>query len=232
MATTRSSGQYCPIARAADVFAERWTPIIVRNLHVGAETFSEIRSGAPGIPKSLLSARLQKLECHGIVARRAKERGRGWRYALTPKGEELWEVCHALGVWGARWLEMQPDDFDPYMVLWVMARRLRWETVPQQRIVVAFEFVDQPSRHRYFWLRLERPEAEVCVTDPGSDNELSVRAEGRAFVEWHVGALSWHDAIDDGRISITGLAPLVRAFPHWNPGSHFADVAPVHPSTR
>src|SRR5262245_13848156 len=55
----KSYGQYCLIARAAEVFAERWTPIIVRNLHLGCQTFTAIHQGAPGIPKSLLAARLE-----------------------------------------------------------------------------------------------------------------------------------------------------------------------------
>src|SRR4029450_8098541 len=41
-AVVRTYGQYCPIARGAEIFAERWTPLIVRNLHLGCETFGEI----------------------------------------------------------------------------------------------------------------------------------------------------------------------------------------------
>jgi DNA-binding HxlR family transcriptional regulator len=40
-------GQYCPIARAAEIFAERWTPLIVRNLYAGCSTYSDILAGAP-----------------------------------------------------------------------------------------------------------------------------------------------------------------------------------------
>jgi len=55
----REYGQYCPIARSSEVLAERWTPIIVRNLLNGCHTFSEIRQGAPGIPTAILSQRLE-----------------------------------------------------------------------------------------------------------------------------------------------------------------------------
>jgi DNA-binding HxlR family transcriptional regulator len=58
----KSYGQYCPIARAAEVFAERWTPLIVRNIFLGCETFSAIQAAAPGIPRSLLQQRLSLLE--------------------------------------------------------------------------------------------------------------------------------------------------------------------------
>jgi DNA-binding HxlR family transcriptional regulator len=99
-------GQYfCPITRASEIFATRWTPIIVRNLLLGCSTFSEIQKGAPGIPRSLLTERLRQLEQAGIVERRPKPTGRGWLYEMTEVGRELESVCEALGNWGSRWLE-------------------------------------------------------------------------------------------------------------------------------
>lgn len=50
-AVMRTYGQYCPIARGAEIFAERWTPLIVRNLHLGCGNFSEILEGAPGLSR-------------------------------------------------------------------------------------------------------------------------------------------------------------------------------------
>ena len=63
----RTYGQYCPIARGAEIFAERWTPLIVRNLSLGCGNFSEILEGAPGLSRTLLSQRLKQLERLGIV---------------------------------------------------------------------------------------------------------------------------------------------------------------------
>ena len=79
----KSYGEYCPIARASEVFAERWTPLIVRNVFLGCDTFSAIEAGAPCIPRSLLRQRLSLLEQIGVVARVAKAQGRGSRYVLT-----------------------------------------------------------------------------------------------------------------------------------------------------
>src|SRR5215510_7931467 len=62
----RAYGQYCPIARGAEIFAERWTPLIIRNLHRGCETFGEILTGAPGLSRALLTQRLNQLERLGI----------------------------------------------------------------------------------------------------------------------------------------------------------------------
>ena len=62
-------GQYCPIALGAEVFAERWTPIIVRNLMSGSERFGDLLDGAPGLPRSVLAQRLRRLERAGVIAR-------------------------------------------------------------------------------------------------------------------------------------------------------------------
>ena len=65
-----------------------------------------------------LAQRLTSLERDGIVERQSRARGRGWLYGLTPAGEELADVCSALGTWGARWLDVAPLDADPAVVLW------------------------------------------------------------------------------------------------------------------
>ena len=115
-------GQYCPIARGAEIFANRWTPIIVRNLLVGCRTFTEILDGAPGMPRSLLTERLRQLEHVGVVTRTPSPRRRGFLYELTDAGRELQAVCDALGAWGARWLELTPAHLDAGIVLWSMCQ--------------------------------------------------------------------------------------------------------------
>src|SRR5438067_13286628 len=97
-------GQYCPIAKCAEIFAERWSPLIIRNLHVGAHTFSEIAAGCPRISSTLLAQRLQSLERAGVIERRPNPAGKGSLYYLTAAGQELVDVALQLGNWGARWL--------------------------------------------------------------------------------------------------------------------------------
>ncbi len=38
-------GQFCPIAKAAEVLGERWTILIIRELLVGTTRFSDLREG-------------------------------------------------------------------------------------------------------------------------------------------------------------------------------------------
>src|SRR5436305_694132 len=130
-APMKSYRQYCPLARAAEIFAERWTPVILRNLSLGCDTVAEIAAGAPGIPRSLLRTRLAELETVRIVERAPKAAGRGWQYRLSPAGFDLLGVCLALGTWGARWLEVAPQHLDPYTLLWGMATTSDRERLPQ-----------------------------------------------------------------------------------------------------
>ena len=62
--------QYCPVARASEILADRWTPLIVRELLAGSQHFNQIERGLPGISRSLLVSRLRHLEDRGVIERR------------------------------------------------------------------------------------------------------------------------------------------------------------------
>ena len=199
----RTYGQYCPIARGAEIFAERWTPLIIRNLHLGCETFGEILEGAPGLSRTLLAQRLKQLERLGIVESAPKAQGRGHRYQLTSSGHDLFKVCETLGEWGARWLEIAPENLDPFVALWSMCNALRRDRLPDQRVVIRLDFTGFRPHERY-WLLLEHGEAEICKTYPGLDEDLYITADAEAFVKWHAGQLSWAEATRDSRIQLDG----------------------------
>ena len=222
----RTYGQYCPIARGAEIFAERWTPLIIRNLYLGCGNFSEILEGAPGLSRTLLSQRLKQLERLGIVASTPKPGRRGCHYALTAAGRDLFKVCGTLGEWGARWLEIAPEHLDPFVALWSMCNALRRDRLPDRRVVIRFDFTGGRRNERY-WLLIEQGDTEICKTHPGFDEDLYIKAEAEAFVKWHAGQLSWVDAIRNGRIQLHGLSWISRAFPTWNARSAFAHIRPV-----
>ncbi|WP_197703222.1 winged helix-turn-helix transcriptional regulator [Sulfurifustis variabilis] len=229
MGVMRTYGQYCPIARGAEIFAERWTPLIVRNLSVGCGSFSEILEGAPGLSRTLLSQRLKQLERLGIVESASKPDGRGHHYELTPSGRDLFKVCVSLGEWGARWLEIAPENLDPFVALWSMCNALRRDRLPDRRVVIQFNFTGRPRPERY-WLLIEKGDTEICKTYPGLDEDLFVTAEAEAFVKWHAGQLSWAAAVGNRRIQLHGPSWLVRAFPTWNARSMFAHIKPASAS--
>src|SRR6516162_1384386 len=141
----RTYGQFCPVARTSELLAERWTPIIIRNLLNGCQTFTEIRQGAPGIPTALLTKRLAALERHGIIERKRAPSGRGWSYRLTEQGQDLKAVCDAMGQWGARWLEMKPHHRDPAYVLWATTKLVDVAKLPDRTVIVRFECGTGPA---------------------------------------------------------------------------------------
>jgi DNA-binding HxlR family transcriptional regulator len=226
----RTYGQYCPIARGAEIFAERWTPLIIRNLHLGCGSFGEILVGAPGLSRTLLSQRLKQLERLGVVESVPKSDGRGHNYELTSAGHDLFAVCQSLGAWGARWLEIAPEHLDPFVALWSMCNALRREQLPDRRVVIRFDFTGRAHAERY-WLLIELGDTEICKIYRGHDEDLYITAEAEAFVKWHAGQLTWAQATREGRIRLNGPSSLARAFPTWNARSMFAHVRPA-PRTR
>ena len=104
--------QYCPVARASEIFADRWTPLIVRELIAGSHRLNEIERGLPGISRSLLASRLRHLEDAGVVERLPAVRSNVSEYHLSEAGRELKVVIEALGGWGVRWAfgEPRPEE--------------------------------------------------------------------------------------------------------------------------
>src|SRR6185295_6599817 len=86
---TTSFGQFCPVAVASEIFAERWTPIILRELLAGSHRFNEIHRCIPLISRPLLARRLRDLEAVGVVRSAAAQKGKTREYQLTESGREF-----------------------------------------------------------------------------------------------------------------------------------------------
>ena len=108
----RMYGQYCGLARAADVVGERWALLIIRDLLVGDQRFSDLKRGLPRIPTNILTNRLTALQDAGVVERKLLDTPRNTVvYTLTEYGRGLEEIVLALGRWGAQLLgEAHPDE--------------------------------------------------------------------------------------------------------------------------
>lgn len=225
----RTYGQYCPIARACEILAERWTPLVIRNLMFGADTFSAISQGVPSMSRSMLVTRLKELEHAGIVTREPKPTGAGSRYFLTAAGQDLAGVLETMATWGERWAEIGTDHTDPGFALWAWCTaQLNRDALPAQRVVVVFRFVDQPPAHRTYWLLVENRDAHVCYTDPGGEPALHVEAQTRCFLDWHRGQLSWSYALKSHRITVSGDPTLAANLPRWNARKPRWATPPVH----
>lgn len=210
-------GQFCPVAKAAQVFCERWTPLILRDLGAGATRFSELRRGVPLMSRSMLSRRLQELESEGIIERRPNAAGRGWTYHLTSAGCEFLPIVNALGVWGQRWSrrELADGEVDIELLLWAMERGVRADAFGDRRTVVQLEFTDQPSNRRRWWFVNEAGEVHLCIKDPGFEVDLYLSARLRDMIYIWRGDLSLKSALETRRLEAIGPSHLRRALPAW-----------------
>lgn len=211
-----SYGQYCPVAKAAEVLGDRWTLLIVRDLIcLRARHFNDLVRGLPGISRSLLAQRLQQLERIGIVERQAGGKGRATEYHLTVAGRELEKVIEALLEWGARWAFGEPDqaELDPVLLLWWMRRGTHLDRLPPQRVVVQFDF--HGARTGSYWLLLERSDVSVCLQHPGFEIDLLVTADIAVFYQVWLGRISFAETLRHQRVELDGVPALVRAFPAW-----------------
>jgi DNA-binding HxlR family transcriptional regulator len=92
-----SYDQYCPIARSLDVIGDRWTLLVLRELSLGSQRFTDLRRHLPGIPPNVLSQRLRRLVDDGIVAlEELPPPAARSVYALTERGREVQPVLRAL----------------------------------------------------------------------------------------------------------------------------------------
>ena len=103
MAAPRSYDDPCGIARALDRVGERWALLVVRELLLGPNRFTDLRAGMPSASPNVLSQRLDELVTSGVVHRRQLDPpAQSWVYELTPWGRELEAVLVPLARWGSR----------------------------------------------------------------------------------------------------------------------------------
>jgi DNA-binding HxlR family transcriptional regulator len=84
---------YCPIAVGVTVLGDRWTPLVIRELMVGAGGFNEIHPGIPRISRTMLAQRLRLLERHGLVRPEPRPRGAA-RPLFADSGGDIGDPDH------------------------------------------------------------------------------------------------------------------------------------------
>jgi DNA-binding HxlR family transcriptional regulator len=95
----------CPIACALDLFGDRWTFLVIRDLFAGKSRYAEFLASGEGIPTNILANRLVRLEEAGIITRELYQRSPPrYDYALAPKGTALRSVLAPLAMWSKRYL--------------------------------------------------------------------------------------------------------------------------------
>lgn len=210
-------GQFCPVAKAAEVVTTRWTPLILRELISGSTRFNEIHRGVPLISRALLSKRLKELQAVGVIERHQAARSQATEYRLTPAGKELKPIIVALGVWGQRYVESALDsqDWDAGVLMWDMRRRIDTAALPDGRTVLQFDYDDAPPELRRWWLVVDADDVDLCQSDPGYDVDLYVATSVPVMATIWIGKRSLARALEEEGIVLSGDARLRKSIGRW-----------------
>lgn len=215
-------GQFCPLAKAAELLCERWTMILVRELTAGSRRFNELRRGMPQISPTLLSRRLRRLVDAGVVERTGDNGSSA--YSLTPAGRELRPMVEFMGTWGHRWVgsRLHEDDLDAGLLMWDIRRGVDASRFPADRVVVQFRLHDAPKGWREWWLVSEDGTTDLCMEDPGHEVDLVVRSGVRTLTAIWLCRDTLADAQRRGDLEVMGRPRLRRQLPAWLQGSPLA----------
>jgi DNA-binding HxlR family transcriptional regulator len=209
-------GQFCPIAKAAEIVAERWTPLVVAELLAGSTHFSDIRRGVPLMSQTLLSTRLKELERVGVVERRDPTAKRP-QWQLTAAGRALAPVIQQLGEWGLLYAQdpIQENELDVTILVWNIRRRVDPSILGAKRVTIQFDFKDVPRAKQRWWIVNDRGTVDLCPTDPGYPVDIYFTTDMRTMISVWVGKLSLAAAIRAERIEIIGPRALRDRLAKW-----------------
>ena len=94
----------CPVAFSLDIFGDRWTLLVIRDLFFGRTRFKEFAASPEGIPTNILTDRLERLLARGVIEQIPAEDGtKRMAYRLTKKGKALGPILKAMRNWGLTW---------------------------------------------------------------------------------------------------------------------------------
>ena len=221
----RSYGQFCPVAKAAEILGDSWSILIVREMLLGSTRFAMLQRGLPKISPTVLSTRLRELEERGVIVRRRIQGQRGHDYRLTAAGRELSPLIEAYAVWGMRWArnEMDPEDLDVTYLMFDMQRRLDTSVFPDGETVLSIGFPDLDT-FGHWWLVCSGADVDLCYEDPGKDVDCYVTAASADLIAVWMGDRSLRGALESGAIGLVGDSHLTRSFPKWFARSAIAGV--------
>ena len=221
----RGYGQFCPVAKGAEVFAERWTPLVLRELLCGSTHFSDLHRGVPLMSRTLLSTRLKQLEEIGVVKR--KLGARGPEYHLTEAGREFAPIVATSRRMGTAVVSQQ-----------IRQRRARRHAAdvghaPHRkagRFSVRANLrgirIFPISLHRNVsggWSAITGMSISVQPT-PGSKLSCFVTTDLRTMCRVWLGDLAVRGAVSSGQIELDGSRELRQRFERWLGLSGFAGI--------
>ncbi|MEP5764344.1 MAG: helix-turn-helix domain-containing protein [Halieaceae bacterium] len=215
-------GQFCPVAKAAEVLGEKWTILILRELLYGTSRFSEFQRAISGISPTMLNKRLKELEAQGLVTKQDHE------YALTPGGWELGPLVRQYAIWGMRWArsDLSEAELDVELLMWDIRRRIKAEFLPPDGCLIHIHVRDL-DKQADWWLPVAEQEVTLEKEAPEGEEDLLIEGDLETLTRLWLGDTTLHQALAQRRLTLKGRPILIRAIEQWLPLASYANVRPA-----
>jgi DNA-binding HxlR family transcriptional regulator len=200
----------CPIARALDVVGDRWSLLIVRDLHAGPARFQDLETGL-GIATNLLSTRLTELTEASLIEKSTDTRLGA--YQLTELGRHTDRLLWELARFGTQ-IDPDPDPREPgNLRTMAVPLRMLLGAVPDRPNLVARLLVDDDS----FTIISTPDSVEINYRDTLTEPDIVVRIGYQGFLDASEGRIPFdefatrHLEIIDGATHADSFLTLITA---------------------
>ncbi len=229
----KTYGQFCPVAKAAELFCERWNALIIRDLAQGPRRFTDLKKGVPLMSPSLLSSRLKMLAAEGILQRHVTKGG-GTVYELTEAGREFVPLVLALGTWGQRWTrrELTEHELDVGLLVWSIESAADPGAFGGRDCLIRLELTDQIESKRFWWFLNREGRCQLCVEDPGGEVDLYLSCTLEDAIYIVRGDLTLAAAKRAMRLEVLGEKWARDGLKDWMNLSPLTKVAPVRETRK
>ena len=216
-AIVRYDEQHCPIARALDMLGDRWTLLVLRELIISDQRYTDLAAHLPGIAPTLLSQRLRTMTEQGLItAKELPPPAARSVYTVTTRGRDAITVLRALTRFGMPLLEAPDDD--------VVVRP--W-TAANAAIGAFFQPMKAIGVDERYLLRIDGEEFTMSSVPGGGTThhkpDLVLEGPARVFLDVRQGRMPLREAVTSGRLikrgSARALANFARIFQLDHPSS-------------
>jgi DNA-binding HxlR family transcriptional regulator/putative sterol carrier protein len=217
----RTYDQHCALAHGLDVLGERWTLLVIRELLLGPQRFSDLEGSLIGIGPNMLAARLRQMENDGLIEkRRLPPPASSTVYTLTGRGAALEPVIIELGRWGRHRLPptIGHEAFRPGWLLIALKVSFDPDHAADLDAVYQLTVAEEP-----FIVRISGGSIDV-VRGAIPDADVTIDTDQDTLLALANGTLSPGEAIKTGALRVAGDDTAARA---W-----FQAFTVVHPAAR
>ncbi|WNC70789.1 helix-turn-helix domain-containing protein [Thalassotalea psychrophila] len=221
-------GQFCPIAKATEIIGEKWTILIIRELLMGGNRFSELQRGLSLISPTLLTKRLNSLELQGLLIKKRVSGQKGYQYFPTNACKQLLPIIKSLGDWGMCWARnnLSEKDYDVELLMVYLKRSIVLDKLCGDETVLKFHFQDIEQTPNW-WLVAQQDNVDLCVKDPGKEVDVYFTTKVKTMADIWMGDTTYKKAIKTKQLTLIGHKALTQNVSQWMSNSMFTDIPPA-----